>query len=538
LFLVALAAVLPSLPVLQGDFVADDFGCLRLWGEKPLRDFLAFGDISEGIWGIPLDEARPVDALTFRLGFLISGADAWGHLGLALAFHAACSVLVYALARAARPQAPPLAALSAGVLFAVHPVHAEAIAWVSGKVDSLATAFYLASFALYLRWRGRGGHLRFAGSLAAFGLGLLSKEVLLTLPALLVAADLLLPEASTLRERLARTLRGAAAWVPFAVLAAAYLVARRLAFGSFAREQRLGSGLGAQLIERQEFHWTALLAPAGGLAAIALAGAALLALLLAARDRTELRALAPAVGFFGLVFYGVTTAPLLFTYLSARHLYLPSAGLAVAGGFLLFPSGRSKSLRVAALAVAAAALVPGLHARQQPWIDAGAESRTMRLEAERLTRDLPLGANVVLWGVPAAEGDALVWRAALPFALEPPFVPRNVAGTLRVIESPDLFCCPVAQWWERRQAALAAIEEGPGDASVLVHLLEWRPGGARLTRRDALVNRAALRERLERAGVGPGQRRPNLRDGGRLVAALAQAARAAPRLARRAGREP
>jgi hypothetical protein len=529
LVLVALAALLPSLPVLQGDLVADDFGCLRLWGEKPFRDFLVFGDISEGIWGIPLDEARPVDALSFRLGFLVSGAQAWGHLLLALAFHVACALLVYALCRAARPTATGLAAVAAGVLFAVHPVHAEAIAWVTGKVDSLAAAAYLGSLVLYLRWRAGAGRAAYVAALLAFGLGLLVKEVLLTLPALVVASDLLLTPATSVRDRLARALAAWRAWLPFALIAAAYLTARRLAFGSFAREQRFGSGLGRQLLERQDFNWRELMAPVEGPAAIALAAAVALAFLLAARDRAALRPLLPALVALGVVFYAVTTTPLLFTYLSARHLYLPSAGLAIAAGLLLFPSGRSKTLRVAALVAAAVALAPALYARQEPWIEAGRTSRTLRLEAERLTRDLPLGATLVLWGVPAAHEGALLWRAALPFALQPPFVPRDVAGTLRVIESPDLYCCPAAQWWQRQAATLAALETGPDDEALSLHLLEWRPSAGRLTRRDALVTRGGVRERLERAGLGPEKRRPNLKDGGRLVAVLAQAVRSAPR---------
>ncbi len=528
-FVVALLALLPSLPALQGDFVADDFGCVRLWGEKPLRDFLVLGDISEGIWGIPLDEARPLDALSFRLGFLISGGDAIGHLGLALAFHVACSVLVYLVARLAGGAAPRRAALAAGLLFAVHPVHAEAIAWVSGKVDSLATLFYLAALALYLSWRVTGRRLVFAASVAVFGLGLFVKEVLLTLPALLVACDLTLFAPGRLKDRVLRTLRGAWAYAPFAALAALYLLGRRLAFGSFAREHRVRAGLWELLLERQAFNVRELLLPVTGWGAAAIGLAALVALLLLLRERGTLKRLAPSLVFFGVLFYAATTAPLLLTYVSSRHLYLPSAGVAIAAGLVLFPSVRATSVRGLALLATLAALAPGLYERQRPWIEAGEASRRIRAEIERVTRDLPLGATVVLSGIPATAGDVLVWRAALPFALEPPFVARNLAGTLRLIESPDLYCCPAVQWWQRRAATLSALETGDPDEHVTLHLLEWRAAAARLTRRDVLLQRGAWRARLERAGLTPSQRGPGLHDGVRLVAALAQAARSAPR---------
>jgi hypothetical protein len=529
-FVVALSALLPSLPVLQGDFLADDFGCLRLWGEKPLRDFLVLGDMSEGIWGIPLDEARPLDALAFRLGYWISGGDAIGHLGLALALHVACSVLVYLVTRLAGPSLPRRAALAAGLLFAAHPVHAETIAWVSGKVDSLATSFYLAALALYLSWRASGRRLAYAACLATFGLGLFAKEILLTLTALIAALDLVLLAPGSPKQRLVRTLKGGWAYAPFVTVAALYLLGRRLAFGSFAREHRLGAGLWELLWQRQAFNLGELLLPVAGWGRTALALAALAVLALLLRERAALKAVAPGVFLFGIFFYAASTAPLLLTYASARHLYLPSAGLAVAAGMLWFPSHRARLLRGLALLAALFALVPALWARERPWIEAGEASRRIRLEIERATRDLPLGATVILSGIPATAGDVLVWRAALPFALEPPFVPRNVAGTLRLIESPDLYCCPAAQWWERRAATLASLETGDAGESLALHLLEWRPAASRLARRDVLLERAALWERLERSGAAPSERGRGLHDAARLVAALAQAARGAPRV--------
>jgi tetratricopeptide (TPR) repeat protein len=75
-----------------------------------------------------------------------------------------------------------LAAWSTAVLFAVHPVHAESVAFISGRVDVLATLFALAAMACAAR----------RGWLAAVGVGLcttlafLSKEIALVTPVLLV----------------------------------------------------------------------------------------------------------------------------------------------------------------------------------------------------------------------------------------------------------------------------------------------------------------------------------------------------------------
>ncbi|MCX5795454.1 MAG: tetratricopeptide repeat protein [Elusimicrobia bacterium] len=88
------------------------------------------------------------------------------------------------------------AALMAGLLFAVHPVHTEAVNIIGFRGDLLALAFMLMSLLLYRDARLRGGWPRravFAASLAAFALALLSKEMAVTLPILAVLSDALFP---------------------------------------------------------------------------------------------------------------------------------------------------------------------------------------------------------------------------------------------------------------------------------------------------------------------------------------------------------
>jgi len=106
----------------------------------------------------------------------------------------------------------PLAALAGALLFAVHPLHVEAVANVVGRAELMMTAFVLG--ALLLHRRGS------PWALAAFALALLSKENGIVLPGLALAHDLLLPDAdgpvATLRAR--RRL-----YAGYVVLAVAYL---------------------------------------------------------------------------------------------------------------------------------------------------------------------------------------------------------------------------------------------------------------------------------------------------------------------------
>ena len=90
----------------------------------------------------------------------------------------------------------PGAALAGALLFAVHPVHTEAVAWVSGRTDLLAAFFMLISVIAWVKDRGapakRNWPWRVAGVLS-FALALLSKEVSFVLPAVLLAWDLIIP---------------------------------------------------------------------------------------------------------------------------------------------------------------------------------------------------------------------------------------------------------------------------------------------------------------------------------------------------------
>src|SRR5206468_8184736 len=86
----------------------------------------------------------------------------------------------------------PGVALSGALLFAVHPMHTESVAWIAGITDLGCGLFYFLSIGAYLRFR-EGGNRRIVwqiASLLAFLLSLLYKEMALTLPIVIVALDL------------------------------------------------------------------------------------------------------------------------------------------------------------------------------------------------------------------------------------------------------------------------------------------------------------------------------------------------------------
>lgn len=83
------------------------------------------------------------------------------------------------------------AALLGGLLFAVHPLHAEATLWASARKDVLSTFFFLGSLVAYLHYVREGRRKPYYISLIAFALGLLSKVMVITLPVVLLLIDFL-----------------------------------------------------------------------------------------------------------------------------------------------------------------------------------------------------------------------------------------------------------------------------------------------------------------------------------------------------------
>jgi protein O-mannosyl-transferase len=82
-------------------------------------------------------------------------------------------------------------AIVVSVLFAVHPMHVESVAWISECKDVLYAMFFLLSLLMYLRYAEPGYRKKFYyGSLILFIASVLSKPVAVTLPVLLIAIDL------------------------------------------------------------------------------------------------------------------------------------------------------------------------------------------------------------------------------------------------------------------------------------------------------------------------------------------------------------
>src|SRR5580693_645720 len=127
---------------------------------------------------------RPFTFATFALNWAVGGAQPLGYHFFNLLLNAAVALLLYLVLRTlleAVPQGTTVA-FAAALLFAVHPIHTEAVASIVGRSELLAVGFLLAAWLLHL-------HDQHILSLLCFALALFSKESAVAFVPLVLAGD-------------------------------------------------------------------------------------------------------------------------------------------------------------------------------------------------------------------------------------------------------------------------------------------------------------------------------------------------------------
>lgn len=204
--LVFAASVAAYAITLRNGFVWDDMGTLTGVGTSASAADL-WRVIVQSISG-PIEGAgyyRPLIGIIHTLVRIAVGDGAWGFHLLNIAVHAGVTVAAFAiLLMLLAGSAPPTLrdrtlACAGALLFSLHPVHTESVAWASGITDPAFSLFYLIAFLFYLmalRPAMPASHRvgLTAISLVSFLLGALAKEPGLTLPFLLIAHDKAFPE--------------------------------------------------------------------------------------------------------------------------------------------------------------------------------------------------------------------------------------------------------------------------------------------------------------------------------------------------------
>ena len=274
----------------------------------------------------------PLHLFSYMLDHAIASLNAY-------AFHLSSNLwagivagLVYLVALALTQHR--LTAIAAAVLFVVHPVHVEAVAWISSRKDLVAAAFLLSSFLAYLKYRQRSATAWYLTSVLLFVLALLGKLSVAAFPVVLLSFDLFVekrPFNRSIGDKL-----------PFVLLAALVTLAVQHAqpgtgaesdvsmrAASFVQGIWLLTGLGNYVLYR--------VPPASSTASTQIAGAVFLLALLTFPLLLRKRYPLVTVLIYWILFTYLPTQVLPFPYpVTDRYLFLPSVGAVILIALLVF----------------------------------------------------------------------------------------------------------------------------------------------------------------------------------------------------------
>lgn len=418
--IVALLALAASASSLGNGFVYDDVPII-------LQNRIVHNlGASERIWHTAYWPAgllyRPLTIQLFALQWAAGG-------GSPIVFHVVSLLLMMLVAllfwRLARRILPPVPALAASALFAVHPVHVESVGNVVGQAELLAAAFALLAVERYLAWRKEGalGPGRRTALAAVTLAAIVSKETGYAIPLLLAAAEFLpAGRGAGWREKfraLAPTMflqvgvASAAVLIRIIVLGPTTGAGPSVAFQGLSTGARIAGMLSVVPEWVRLMIWPAHLQAEYGPPGIPirelfgpqhLLGVLLLALMVLLYFGTRRRV--PVVAF-GLGWLAITLLPVsnLLTptgvVLAERTLFLPSAGamLAMGGGLaLLLPRLERRGARVAhaawlLLAVLVLAGAIRSSARQPAWKEPAGFARLLEADAPTTYRAHVVASN-------------------------------------------------------------------------------------------------------------------------------------------------
>ena len=507
---IGLLAIVSSLSGVTNLYVQDDIPVIQT--NPVIHDLHKVGRIfTEAYWPPPFVPAvyRPLSSVWYALQWLAGGGSPLAFRLVSYLLYALTAALVFRLARA---RLPLPAAAACAALFAVHPVHVEAVAVAVNQSELWVGLLCCLATTVYLQARAEGGPLTGKTQLLLAGLYLaacLFKETGLVLPGLLLAAELfLVPATEPLRTRISQgrqlllmlTLVALASyWLRTAVLSGNLV-------GVHAAEGLLGLTMGQRALTMLAVvpHWVRLLFwPAhlradyspGVIVAQTAWGAAhwfgLVLLLATVVIAVAARRRAPVITF-GIAWCAIALFPVhnvlvpTGIVLAERTLFLPSIGamLALGGAGALLLEGAPPRTRLLLAAATGALLVLGMVrsiARHPVWQD------TLTLWYRTANEDAPRSfrAHAALaeqyFSVGQEHMGEQEYRLAIQFA--PPMLtglPIQLADRLRNRG----FCYPAAQLYRR------VVELEPENSRARVSLVA------------CLVNLGQYREAIFHARMG------------------------------------
>jgi tetratricopeptide (TPR) repeat protein len=206
-FLVASITFIVYLPALNNDFLTwDDY--LYVYENQGIRS-IDFGFLKWTFTAVVAGNWHPLTMFTHALDYALWGLDPWGHHLTSIIFHTFNTFLVFILVvrlsnyrragkkglssdLAGADRRALIAGTVTALVFGIHPVHVESVAWISERKDVMSAFFFLLSVLTYLKYTSSRDSKRsifYGACLVLFIMALMSKPMAVTLPVVLLILD-------------------------------------------------------------------------------------------------------------------------------------------------------------------------------------------------------------------------------------------------------------------------------------------------------------------------------------------------------------
>ena len=149
---------------------------------KLFMDKITSLPITKGMW-------RPLLMLSFAFNYGISGLSPHGYHLINILIHFLNAVLLYLLLETFLKELSFGRRLGLTLIFCLHPINTEAVTYISSRSVTMCAFFILSGFYCYVRWRHDRRTRFFLLSLASYILALMTKEIALILPMLIITYE-------------------------------------------------------------------------------------------------------------------------------------------------------------------------------------------------------------------------------------------------------------------------------------------------------------------------------------------------------------
>jgi len=173
-------------PVRRFPFVNTD-DAVYVTGNPHVMQGLSWSNVEWAFTQARVPYWHPLTFLSHMLDVQLFGTNAGGHHVTSVILHTANTLLLFGFLFEMTGGLWRSAVVAA--LFGLHPLRVESVAWIAERKDVLSTFFWIATTWAYVRWVREPGRWRYAAVVILFGLGLMAKPMMVTLPLALLLLD-------------------------------------------------------------------------------------------------------------------------------------------------------------------------------------------------------------------------------------------------------------------------------------------------------------------------------------------------------------